>query len=75
VATGNRLLICVIAVVVLFGMAAAFALEWTGKHGAATFVTIASAAIGVLSPSALKQAPPAAPAAEEREDDQSKPDA
>lgn len=53
---GSRLIIGVMAVVILAGLAAAFALEWTGRAGAAIFVGIATSALGVLCPSPLHQA-------------------
>lgn len=54
-ATGNRLLICVIAAVVFLCIAAAFALDYTGRAGSGAFIGAAATALGVLAPSALKQ--------------------
>jgi hypothetical protein len=54
-ATANRLLIAVLAVVIVIGVGAGFALEWSGKQGAAIFTSLATTALGVLCPSPLKE--------------------
>jgi hypothetical protein len=67
-ATGNRLLIVMLGVVILAGCAAGFALEWTGRAGAAVFTGLATTALGILCPSPLRSwagaaEPPSGPTA------------
>ena len=55
-ATGNRMLISVLGIVILVGVAAAFALDWAGRTGGAAFLALGTTALGVLCPSPLRQA-------------------
>ncbi|HLJ57606.1 MAG TPA: hypothetical protein VKT77_21395 [Chthonomonadaceae bacterium] len=54
-ATGNRLLIVVLAIVILCGVTAGFVLDWSGKGGEAAFTALATTALGILCPSPLRQ--------------------
>jgi len=51
-------MIVVLGIVIVVGAGLGFALEWTGKHGAASFTGLATMAIGVLCPSPLRSGPP-----------------
>lgn len=53
-ATGNRLLIVLLTVVILVGIAAGFFLEWAGRQGAAGFTALATTALGILCPSPVR---------------------
>jgi hypothetical protein len=53
--TGNRLLIVMLAIVIMAGVGAGFALEWSGKAGAAAFTGLATTALGILCPSPLRR--------------------
>jgi len=66
-AVGNRLLICVLAGVILAGLGAAFALDWSGRRGDALFMALATTALGVLCPSPLRQDSPSAATEKEGE--------
>lgn len=55
-ATGNRLLIVILSLVILAGAAMSFALVWTGKPESGAFLGLATTALGVLCPSPLRGA-------------------
>jgi len=55
VATGNRLTIVLLGIVILAGLGAGFVLDWTGRPGAAAFTALATTALGVICPSPLRE--------------------
>lgn len=60
----NRMLIAVLACVIGVGVGMAFALEWSGRSGAAAFLALGTTALGLLCPSPLRAYRQADPAGE-----------